>query len=382
MKPRVLLQPGDTLGIVGGGQLARMLALEARRAEVRVAVQDPNPESPAAQVADHFFQGAWSDAETAQRMARSCAVVTVDNEHVPAPLLAQLQNATEVRPGPGVLATIQDRLAQRRFLAELGIAQTPFRPVDTQEDLEAGLEELGPRGVLKSRFHGYDGRGQATVDSATLGREPLAAGELKLRVLEAFVDFEREVSVVLARAASGEVAYFPMVENEHHRHALLLSHAPAKAETGLAERARQVAGSIANALGHIGVLAVEFFVTRSGELLVNEVAPRTHNSGHFTWDSCKCSQFEQHLRAVAGWALADPGQHSPAAMLNLYGDLWADGKPDFLPVLRHPGAKLHLYGKAAARAGRKMGHVVVLGPTAELALQEAKSLYRQLARAK
>lgn len=373
-----LLQPGDTLGIVGGGQLARMLALVARRAQVRVAVQDPDPESPAAQVADRFFEGAWSDARTAQLMAQGCKAVTVDNEHVPAALLEQLQSVTEVRPGPSVLSTIQDRLTQRHFLAKLGVAQTPFRRVDSMEDLEAGLAELGQRGVLKSRFHGYDGRGQRSVDRASLAGQPLDPQELRLRVLEAFVDFEREVSVVLARAADGEMAYFPVVENEHRNHALLFSHAPASVDEALAKQAQQVAGSIAEALGHIGVLAVEFFVTRDGQLLVNEVAPRTHNSGHLTWGSCNTSQFEQHLRAVGGWRLGDPTQHSPAAMFNLYGDLWLGAKPDFLPVLRHPAAKLHLYGKGAARAGRKMGHVVILAASAPLALQEAQQLHRAL----
>jgi 5-(carboxyamino)imidazole ribonucleotide synthase len=374
------LRPGATLGIIGGGQLARMLAIEARRHELRVLVQDPDPEGPAAQVADGVFAGAWNDAPCAQRMAKECQVVTVDNEHVPSSLLASLESITSVRPASSVLGVIQDRLQQRQFLARLGLAQPAFAAVSGPHDLAARATELGLSCVLKSRFEGYDGRGQARITGPT---DVSAAAHLPFigsSVLEAFIDFRCELSIVMARAVDGSTAYYPLVENVHRRGTLLFSHAPSTFGSTLQHEAERVAGAIALALGHVGVLAVEFFLTHDGQLLVNEVAPRTHNSGHFTLGACETSQFEQHLRAIAGWQLGSARQHTSAAMLNLYGDSWEPTPPPWPELLNAPGAHLHLYGKRAARPGRKMGHVLFLdaAPAASSALARAHALHARL----
>lgn len=369
--------PGGTVGILGGGQLARMMALEARRMGYRVAVLDPDAHGSAAQVADHHVQGRLDDAERARVLAQMSDVVTLDTEHVPAELLAGLEQYTLVRPGPHVLRVVQDRLRQRRFLEEHGLPQPRYASIARREDLAEAARSVGFPAVLKTRRDGYDGKGQARVQSLAeleaawdgLGRRPTT--------LEAFVRFDREISVVLARGAEGEIRFYAAAENRHRHHVLHTSHVPAALAPDVRTRAETIGARVATALGHVGMLAVELFSAHDGELLVNEIAPRTHNSGHATFGACATSQFEQHVRAICGLPLGDTTQLRPAVMLNLLGDLWRDGEPRWEAVLAHPGARLHLYGKGRASKGRKMGHVLVLEET----LERASAVADQIARA-
>ncbi|HVU01931.1 MAG TPA: 5-(carboxyamino)imidazole ribonucleotide synthase [Polyangiaceae bacterium] len=358
------LLPGSTLGVLGGGQLARLLSLEARRMDYRVVVLDPDPACPAASVADACIAGRFDDASTLRDLARRADVVTLDTEHVPLSSLELLEREVPVRPGSAVLRVTQDRLAQRGFLRDAGLPQTAFAPVSDLASLEAALVVVGPDAVLKSRRQGYDGRGQVRIHPG----DDLGAAWSRIgtdAVLEAFVPFRAELSVIVGRDASDRVETFPVVENVHEGHVLVTSVVPAKIPPEVERRAVRMAEAIARALGVVGVCGVELFLARDGALLVNEVAARTHNTGHYTCDATDVSQFEQQLRAICGLPLAAPRLLSPAVLVNLFGDLWEHGTPRWDRLLSIPGARLHLYGKREARPGRKMGHVVRLGDDAE-----------------
>ncbi len=370
--------PGATLGIVGGGQLARMMALEARRMGYRVAVLDTEPQGSAGEVVDEFVQGAHNSAEGLAKLAAVSDVITLDTEHVPAALLAEIESRTAVYPSSAVMQVVQDRLAQRAFLAREGLPQTAHVGVSAELDFESVVERVQFPCILKTRTSGYDGKGQARVASATALPAAWASIGHAPAVAEAFVNFEREVSVVLARGRTGELRFYPLIDNEHRHHVLHLSSVPARCTEALRAEAEALSARIAHALDHVGVLAVEFFVTREGKLLVNEIAPRTHNSGHFSFGAAETSQFEQHVRAVCGLPLGDTTLLRPAVMLNLLGDLWVQGTPDWNLVLQHPGAHLHLYGKKAARPGRKMGHVLVTDLSLEAAHRTAVGIYAAL----
>lgn len=366
------IHPGATVGILGGGQLARMLALEGRRMGYRVAIQDPDPDAAGMQLADHRIIGAFGDPDAAAQLAACSDVITLDTEHVPLDLLEQLSTTRPVRPGPRVLGTIQDRLAQRRFLTSLGVAQTAYTSIEGPADL-AATSALRFPAVLKTRRAGYDGKGQVRVADAAglpaawdaLGRAPA--------VLETFVDFAKEISVLLARTADGAFRHYPVVENEHRGHILHISRAPARVSLDVEARAQLLGARIATALDHVGMIAVELFLLPGLELLVNEIAPRTHNSGHFTFGGCVTSQFEQHLRAICGLPLGDPTLLRPAVMLNLLGELWSAGTPRWDGVVAHPTARLHLYGKRVPAVGRKMGHVLVLDHDADAVIAAISS---------
>jgi len=372
------LLPGSTIGVIGGGQLARMMAFEARRMGLRIAVLDPEPQGPAGQVADAAVQGALDSLDAARELARQSHVVTLDTEHVPAELLEQLEAICPVLPPARVLGIVQDRLQQRRFLRENGLPQPRNAPVSDVRSLRDGAARTGFPCVIKSRRSGYDGRGQARANTADdlekawdrIGRAPA--------VVEQFIDFEREVSALLARDIRGNVRFYPAAENEHRRHILYLSRVPARIPRKLAAEAEAIGETIASALGHVGMMAVELFVTRDQRLLVNEIAPRTHNSGHYTFGACATSQFEQHVRAVAGLPLGDPSLLRPAVMLNLMGELWGETDPEWESVLAHPSARLHLYGKARPFKGRKMGHVLVLDEDAGRAFRTAEEIAEAL----
>jgi 5-(carboxyamino)imidazole ribonucleotide synthase len=372
------IRPGGTIGILGGGQLARMMALEARRMGYRVAIQDPDPEGPAGQVSDVRVAGAFDDLEAARTLARHSDVITLDTEHIPASLLEQLEALKPVRPAARVLRIVQDRLEQRRFLEAQGIPQVRYAPVSDAESLPAAAGTVGFPAVLKTRRFGYDGKGQARIDAPAGCADAWAALRGAPAVLESFVDFEREVSALLARDLDGNIRFYPVAENTHKRHILHTSRVPARIPPALASRAQELGARIASALGHVGMMAVELFVTRDGGLLVNEIAPRTHNSGHYTFGACATSQFEQHVRAVCGLPLGDPALLRPAVMLNLLGDLWSGGPPDWSKVLAHPTARLHLYGKRRASAGRKMGHVLILDEDADRAYSLAEKISAEL----
>lgn len=373
-----VLVPGATIGVLGGGQLGRMMALAARRMGYRLVVLDPSPRCPTAQVCDGVVVGALDDIESAKHLAKQVDVITLDTEHVPADLLAELETIVPVRPGASVLRTINDRQVQKQFLDKLGLPQAAWAPASTPDELTAALAKVGRPAVLKVRRAGYDGKGQVRIEATG---DP-AVEHAKLRgepsVAEELVRFTREISVILARGVTGEVRIYPIAENVHRRHILHTTRAPAPMTDGLRKRAEEIGVSVAEALGHIGVMAVEMFELPDGRLLVNEIAPRTHNSGHYTWGACVTSQFEQHVRAVCGLPLGDPRAMSGAVMVNLIGDLWKAGSPDWRAVLDRPEARLHLYGKDLAAPGRKMGHVLLLDDNTDRALATADQLIASL----
>jgi 5-(carboxyamino)imidazole ribonucleotide synthase len=368
------LYPPARLGFVGGGQLARMMAVEARRMGYGTVVLDPDPDCPAAQVCERAFQGSLADLATLEAFAAAVDVATLDHEHIPAAQLEALAARTHVRPSPRVLGIVQDRLVQREFVASLGVPGPGFMAVSNRASLEAAVHRFGYPLVLKTRREGYDGKGQLRVKSAAdlpIAEAFVTGAEV---LAESFVRFEREISVVLARGVGGEIAVYPLADNVHEQHVLRTTVAPADVPAQVADAARAIAVRIAEAFDYVGVLAVEMFLTADGAVLVNEIAPRVHNSGHYTEGACATNQFEQHVRAVMGLPLGDARLVSPAVMVNLFGDLWAAGTPSFAAVLERPEAKLHLYGKRSAKPGRKMGHVVVLAPTRAEAEAEAEAL--------
>lgn len=352
------LPPGSTIGILGGGQLGRMTALAAARLGYRCHVYAPEPEAPAADVAAAWTRAAWEDEAALERFARQVDVVTLEWENVEPAALRLLARFVPVRPAAHVLEITRDRLAEKTFLRERGFPVTDFLPVDRPEDIERAVRELGVPLFVKTRLFGYDGKGQWRVERPEdVAR---AAAELAGRpaIAERAVDFRMEVSVVTARGVDGERASFDVVRNDHEGGILRRTTAPAPISADLAREAVRLAEGIAAALEVVGLLAVEMFLGRDGRLLVNELAPRPHNSGHWTIDACITSQFEQHVRAVCGLPLGSPARLFDAVMENLLGsevETWARWIAD-------PGARLHLYGKREARAGRKMGHVTFLRP--------------------
>ncbi|HVV41601.1 MAG TPA: 5-(carboxyamino)imidazole ribonucleotide synthase [Nitrobacter sp.] len=353
---RVTLKPGDTIGILGGGQLGRMLALAAARLGLRCQVFSPDPDSPAFDVVQHATCAEYADVEALELFAADVDVVTYEFENVPAATAMILAARRPVLPDHHILETIQDRLAEKDFVTGLGIATARYADVSSAAALRAGVERIGLPAVIKTRRFGYDGKGQAIIRAG--GDLDAVWDDLgtKSAILEAFVPFEREISVVAARGADGDVECFDVTENEHSNHILKYSRVPASIPDALAEQAREIAKKIAVALNYVGVLAVEMFVVPGSDgptLLVNEIAPRVHNSGHWTLDGASISQFEQHIRAVAGWPLGKPVRHGDVVMTNLIGD----DVLDYGRWLTVPGATVHLYGKGAPRPGRKMGHV-------------------------
>jgi 5-(carboxyamino)imidazole ribonucleotide synthase len=348
-----VLEPEATIGILGGGQLGRMLALAAARLGFKCHVFAPSPDSPAFDVVHRVTCADYTDTEALDRFAADVDLVTYEFENVPAETAAFLAARVAVLPDPAILATTQDRLAEKNFVASLGIATAAFAEISSPAALKAAVARIGRPAVLKTRRFGYDGKGQLTIRN---GSDPDAAWRevgAQPCILEAFVAFQREVSVVAARGHAGTVECFDVTENEHYDHILKTSRVPATLSQQDAAQARRIAEIIAQKFGYIGVLAVEMFVLREGELLVNEIAPRVHNSGHWTLDGASVSQFEQHIRAVAGWPLARPIRRGRVEMTNLIGR----EVEDFRRYLNLPGVAVHLYGKTAIRPGRKMGHV-------------------------
>jgi 5-(carboxyamino)imidazole ribonucleotide synthase len=365
--------PGATVGVLGSGQLGRMFAIAARRMGYRVHVLSPEYDTPTGQVADEEITAPYDDLDAVRAFARRAAVVTFEFENVPAATAAAAAECTLVRPAGEVLHTTQNRVREKRFLVQHGLPRTPFEVVEDARDLERAVRSLGCPAVVKTASFGYDGKGQILVRAPAEAAGAWTALGGQTCVVERFIDFERELSVVAARGADGGFAHFGVVDNRHVRHILDTTIAPATVPQRVEVEAVEIARAVLRALDLVGVLCVEFFLTVDGELLINELAPRPHNSGHFTVDACVTSQFEQQLRAVCGLSLGSPRQLAPAAMVNLLGDLWAAGEPDWAAVTRFAEVKLHLYGKAAARAGRKMGHLTALAATAAEAAGMAAS---------
>jgi 5-(carboxyamino)imidazole ribonucleotide synthase len=367
------------VGVLGSGQLGRMFALAARRLGYRVHTFSPEEDTPTGQVADLEVRGRYDDLDAVRDFASRVAVVTFEFENVPAATAAAAAERAPVRPRGDVLHVCQERLREKTFLREAGLPVPEFRAVRTPEDLGPALAAVGEPAVLKTAAFGYDGKGQAKVESRAEAEAAFAALSGQTCILEAFVPFEREVSVVAARGHDGTFAHWGAIENVHARHILDVSVSPAALDPRLAAEAADLARAVLEALQVVGVLCVEMFVTPGGRLLVNELAPRPHNSGHLTIDASRTSQFEQQLRAVCALPLGSTEMLRPAAMANLLGDLWVGGEPDFARALQRPEVKLHLYGKTEARPGRKMGHLTALGETAAAARAEVLAAREALA---
>lgn len=352
--------PGATVGVLGSGQLGRMFALAARRMGYRVHTLSPDDDTPTGQVADREVNASYDDLDAVRDFARQVHVMTFEFENVPAATAEAAAALAPVRPAGSVLHVTQHRLREKTFLARHGFPVPRFRRVTSAAELDAALAELGTPAVLKSAGWGYDGKGQRLVARADEAPGAWASLGVAEAIVEEFVEFACEVSVVAARGLDGAYVDWGLIENQHRHHILDVSLAPARVAPRVAREATEIARGILTALDVVGVLCVEFFLARDGRLLVNELAPRPHNSGHLTFDAAVTSQFEQQLRAICGLPLGSTALVRPAAMANLLGDLWVGGEPRWPAALAWPDLKLHLYGKAEARPGRKMGHLTAL----------------------
>lgn len=370
--------PGATVGVLGSGQLGRMFAIAARRMGYRVHTLSPADDTPTGQVADVEINAAYDDLDAVRSFARNVDVVTFEFENVPAPTAAAAAEFAPVRPGGEVLHTTQNRLREKTFLTQAGFAVTPFAAVRSAEELKRAIDQLGLPAVLKTAGWGYDGKGQIKIARAEDAAAAWTSLDTDEAVLEAWVDYECEVSVVAARGTHGAVVDYGLIANTHSNHILDVSAAPAPLPAELAAEASQIARGVLEQLKVVGVLCVEFFVTRSGQLWINELAPRPHNSGHLTFDACVTSQFEQQLRAICGLPLGSTEQLRPAAMANLLGDCWRQGVPDWAAMCELPNVKLHLYGKAEPRPGRKMGHLTALACDPQTAIRDVLAARNRL----
>ena len=365
--------PNSTIGVFGSGQLGRMFAIEARKMGYRVHTFSPDTDTPTGQIADIETAADYNDIDAVREFARSVDVVTFEFENVPSATVEAAAEIVAVHPRGEVLHTTQNRLREKTFLSQNGFPLAEFRHIKLIEDLYRATEEIGFPAVLKTAGFGYDGKGQGKIKS--LGDIEPAFENLNGNdaVLEAFVDFEKEVSVVCARAVDGDFVHYGIIENAHANHILDVSFAPATVSEKVFSEAVGIARALADTLDYVGTLCVEFFLTRDEKLLVNEIAPRPHNSGHLTFGPCITSQFEQQLRAVCGLPLGSTEFYRPAAMANLLGDLWQNGEPDWPSAIAEPNVKLHLYGKAEPRPGRKMGHLTGVGETAAEAARAVRT---------
>lgn len=373
------VRPGQLLGLLGGGQLGRMFCAAAQALGYGVVVVDPAAESPAAAVADRHLQADYLDEEALDQLSLHCAAVTTEFENVPAQALERLALTCAVSPAASAVSIAQNRLAEKAFAVSCGVPVAPHAAICQPEDIQPGLQALLP-GILKTARLGYDGKGQVRVSSLT--ELQAAFGDLRgvECVLEKRLDLALELSVIVARDRQGACETFPIAENEHSKGILATSIVPGRVPAAIAEQAAGIARTMANRLHYVGVLCIEFFLLKDGQLLVNEMAPRPHNSGHYSIDACVTSQFEQQARILAGLPLGSTRQHSPAVMVNLLGDLWfptpgaEPREPDWAAVLALPSVKLHLYGKKEARPGRKMGHITCVSPTLDEALSTARQV--------
>lgn len=370
--------PGAMLGVLGGGQLGRMFVMAAQQMGYRVTVLDPLPDSPAGRTADDFICADYADQSALEKLSSQCVAITTEFENIPANSLRKLAKSCVVSPDAYSVSIAQNRIAEKQFLGTNGFAIAPFAVIQQQDDFATqDVADLLP-GILKVSQFGYDGKGQKSAADETELLAAYAQLNHPVCVLEKFMPLKSELSVVVARGKEGEIRTFPVSENQHVNGILDISIVPARISQELAEQAQTIACNIAEKLNYQGVLCVEFFVLQNDELLINEIAPRPHNSGHYSINACITSQFEQQVRTLCGLPLGSTTQHSAAVMVNLLGDLWQNGEPDWNPVLQNPSAKLHLYGKTEARPGRKMGHYTVLNTDTDTALQQATAIKKQL----
>ncbi len=369
-----MILPGATLGMLGGGQLGRMFVVAARTMGYHVIVLDPDPNSPAGQIADEHLHAAYNDEWALQQLAKSCDAITTEFENVPSATLRTLEPLCPVRPAAYAVELTQDRIREKTFLRDAGLPTAPFHTILSTEDIATAFNDLEAPVVLKRAAFGYDGKGQAichTVEEVT--KAFLSMGEVAC-VLEKKIELAIELSVVLARSVDGTTTPYPVAENIHDNGILDVTLVPARIDDNLQTRAYAMAEQISTELEYCGIMAVEFFVTHDDEIMVNEIAPRPHNSGHYTLDACISSQFEQQVRMMCGLAAAETRLLTPVVMVNLLGETWGDDQPEWQQLLQHPNIKLHLYGKQEARPGRKMGHFTVLHQD----LSQAEALAEQL----
>ncbi|MDQ2867009.1 MAG: 5-(carboxyamino)imidazole ribonucleotide synthase [Verrucomicrobiota bacterium] len=373
--------PGNTIGVMGGGQLGRMFAIAARRMGYRVHVFTPDENSPASQFADFTSRADYNDEDAVRRFARNVKLITFEFENIPAGTIAWCAHHAELRPSGNAVEIAQHRLREKTWLADNGIPLPEFRPVRSVGDLEAAVDQIGRAAILKTASWGYDGKGQQSISSRDL-EEVWAARAGDELVLERAIDFEKEISVIVARDPKGNIAAFPVAENIHRNHILDVSIVPADIPKTIADEAVKLANAIAEKLNLVGLLAVEMFVEKNGGVLVNELAPRPHNSGHWSIEGCVTSQFEQHVRAVCGLPLGATELLRPTAMANLLGDVWQNGEPDWSAALAVPNVRLHLYGKSEARPRRKMGHLTATANSAKEAAEVVRTARKKLCKPK
>ncbi|MEA2079577.1 MAG: 5-(carboxyamino)imidazole ribonucleotide synthase, partial [Pseudomonadota bacterium] len=374
-----MILPDSILGVLGGGQLGRMFTVAARSMGYRVWVLDPDPDSPAGAIADRHLRAVYDDEAALADMGENCAAVTTEFENVPAETLQLLESRLPVRPAARAVAIARDRILEKNFIREQGLATAPFFAIQKEEDLADACQQLEMPALLKTAQLGYDGKGQLAVSNPDQARQGFQQLQETPCVLEERVQLELELSVILARSVTGETAVFPVGENTHVNGILDTSCVPARVSDELAAQAERMARKLADAMQYCGVLAVEFFLTASGELLINEMAPRPHNSGHYTVDACVNSQFEQQVRTLCGLPPGSTTLLSPVVMVNILGDWWREGTPPpWERLFKHPQTKLHLYGKQQARVGRKMGHYNCLATDLEQALHTAEQVRAEL----
>lgn len=376
-----IIPPGSTIGVFGSGQLGRMFTIEARKMGYRVHTYSPDNDTPTGQVADTETSADYLDLAEVEKFARSVDVVTFEFENVPSQAVETAAKFVPVHPRGDILHTVQNRLREKTFLASNGFPVAPFRHVTTVDELRIAVNELGTPSVLKTAGFGYDGKGQSKITSIDDCEHAFITLGGSEAVLEGFIDFAKEVSVVCARSQDGEFAHYGVIENEHAHHILDVSFAPAACSQRVFDDAVAIARSVADTFNYVGTLCVEFFVTKDEKLIINELAPRPHNSGHLTFGPSQTSQFEQQVRAVCGLPLGATDFYSPIAMANLLGDLWQAGEPDWESAMFDPRIKIHLYGKAEARPGRKMGHITATAKTVEEAVDLVRESRSRLKRA-
>lgn len=370
--------PGATLGMLGGGQLGRMFTTAAQTMGYKVVVLDPDPQSPAGVIADNHICAAYDDENALDEMAKLCAAITTEFENIPAQTLAFLEQKTTVHPSSKALAATQNRNVEKQFIASQGIATAPFLPIQNREDIAKAAGTIEFPAILKVATFGYDGKGQVPCDNLDEVYQAFASLEEKECVLEQRINLEREVSVVLARSETGSITNFPVAENVHVNGILHTTTVPSAISPELSQQAIQMANKIAEGLGYVGTMAVEFFVSVEGDIIANEIAPRPHNSGHYTLDACHTSQFEQQVRMLCGLPSGNCELQTPVVMVNILGDVWGNNEPHWDKLLTAPDIKLHLYGKQSARPGRKMGHFNVLAADTDSAMQQAENAFAAL----
>lgn len=371
-----MIKPGQIIGIVGNGQLGRMSAIEAKKMGYTVLIYGPGKNTPAGQVADAEFDGEYTDLERLLDFAKKCNVITFEFENIPSLSLEKIKSVCPIHPDPSVIQIAQNRLSEKNWFVQNGFPTTPFKEIRSDLDIIRAVGEWKSKAVLKTVMFGYDGKGQAKVHSVDDADSAWKSLNVTVAILEKWVDFSHELSVIVARNESGEIKTFPVFENEHRNHILAATYFPGRFTEKIQNEARVLATKVAEKINLVGLLTIEMFLTVGGELLINELAPRPHNSGHVTFDVCMTSQFQQHIRSVCNLPLGDTTPMKPAVMINILGDSWVGGEPDWKALLEIENLNLHLYGKSDPKRGRKMGHVTISGSLQPERMNRAGTILR------